>query len=178
MAASMKLKSITQIRNAIMDKINESQEIKRYIKYLTPTPLEQYGTDLNGQILNQPDVDINFIREEKKIYPFFSKGLLNESQVNIFVQRRGADLSDIAIGKNSINITIVVPVMYAMLNDEEDRQVAIANIICGLIDGENIGGIGKAQVERADEDFVINDSKEYCALNLNVGIKTLNTKVK
>lgn len=178
MTISMKLKNITKVRNAIMDKINKNQEIKRYINYLTQTPLELIGSDYNGQIVNQPDVNIDFIRQEKRIHPFYSKGLLNEFQVNIFVQRRGADLSDIAIGENFINITIVVPVMYAILTDGEDRQISIANIICGLIDGEEIGGIGKAYVERVNEDFVINDSKEYCALNLTVKIKTLNTKAK
>jgi len=60
--SSQKLKVITRIRNNIMKLMNDSQDIKRLIYYTSNDPLESMGVDLEGNFVEQPDLDIDLLK--------------------------------------------------------------------------------------------------------------------
>lgn len=176
MSSSQKLKQITLIRNRIIQIINSDNEIKRIMYYLTSTPLEKQGRNVDGKIIWQPDIsDIDFIKEEKRIHHTFSSKILDKSEVHIFVRRFESNLSDNIIGENKLVIDIVCPVKYSILDENQDRESLIGTKICDLIDGEIIQSLGKIKVIYA-KDSIINNNKEFNCLSLFLEIPTSNVK--
>lgn len=173
---SMKLRNITKIRNKIIQMIDENQEIKRLIKYLTSTPLESQGYDKVGTLVQQPNIEDSFINTN--IYPIsFTDDVLKEEQVKIFIHRLKGDLRDSDIGNNTIAIDIITPSKYIILEGENaDRNTELAIHILDLIDNEVISSIGKVRIVYYDEGKVSNGIN-YNVLSLYAEIKTLNGKV-
>lgn len=174
---SMKFRNTTSIRNTIMDKINENQDIKRLIYYNTIAPLSNFSSDIEGTIIKQPDVDIDFIMEDKRIHSSFSKETLKETETHIFVRRLESKLDDQAIGRNTITIDIFVPVKFSELEDRSnDREGLICAKIINLLDGQNITSLGKLTVTGVKEMTLEHKEKEYNCLVMFIEVPTSNMR--
>lgn len=175
---SNKLKTITNIRNTIMQIMNDSQDIKRLIYYISVDPLNEMSVDLEGNFITQPNLDIDFIIGDKRILPFFNKGILTEEKVYIVCHRYSSDLKDDVIGLNKIIIDIFVPQVYSQLDSDYDRQILIATLICDNLDREIIKSksLGKIKVVSCQESITDTD-KEFTVLSMFLEIPTSNMKL-
>jgi len=143
----MKMKNITLVRNAIIQKINGNNDIKILIYFLTRTPLEETGIDSNNVVKDQPDIsEIDFINDEKRILPFFSSSILDDYKVYVVCRRDSGNLADDVIGINKIIIDVWTPRTHAELDYEFDRQSLIVQNICNEIDQTAIKSLGKIRV--------------------------------
>jgi len=173
----MKMKNITLVRNAIIQKINGNNDIKRLIYYLTRTPLESTGIDLDNVVQDQPDIsEINFISEEKRILPFFSSNILTEDKVYVICRRDSGDLRDDCEGVNRIIIDVWTPRIHAELDYEQDRQSLIVQNICNEIDQTVIRSLGEIKVVHF-QDNVDNTNKDFLILSIFVEVPTCNMKI-
>jgi len=173
----MKCKNIVKIRNEIIRRIDNSQECKRMITYLTNTPLLLKGKNKLGSVVNQPDLTESLYN--KNIYPMsFSLEILSSDKTIVFVHMYDGDLKQ-AKGKNIIVIDICTPVSYYTLEGMgEDRPWNLANYVCTLVDNENLGaGIGNAIVSSYKEGRVSNQV-DYDVLSLFVEVTTSNLKIE
>ena len=103
---SNKIKLVGILKSYIVNVIKSNQEIKRYTKYLTKTPLFNKGKTYRGELLNQPDLNISLLEDlpnekdskgnykvlpnvlgrNKSLVPYiFDEDLMKEDQVTIFV---------------------------------------------------------------------------------------------
>ena len=127
----MTITDITIIRNKIMEQINNSQEIKRLIMYLTRTPLELTGQGLSGNIKQQPNILTDLISHTIRILPFTNKNLYENNNVSIVVSRQSCSLTDEE--NATLNIQIICPKIYSQLNQNEDRESSIADEIITIL---------------------------------------------
>lgn len=175
LGSSLKLRNITKIRNRIIQIINNNQEIKRFIKYLTNTPLENVGYSKDGSEIQQIDIEED-LKGENILPISFNKKVLSSEKVVIFCYRLQGDLSDNSIGINTIIIDIICPSSYLVLEGENaDRNTEIAYRIIDEVDGKVINSIGTAKVVHYNEQR-LSDDDDYDILSLIIEIKTSNRK--
>lgn len=173
---SNKFKSITKVRNTIMQIINNSQAIKRLIFYNTKNPLADLAIDNELNVVEQPNLNIDFINGiDKRIHSNYMKKILDVVGTHIFVKRLESDLDGQVFGVNTLVIDIVVPAEYSELDEENDREALICSTICTLIDQQSIiGGMGKVSVVHVKESMLENNNKEYNCLTMFVEVPTSN----
>lgn len=175
---SMKFKSIQSIKNEIVQAIDGNMEIKRYIKYLTDSPLGSRGKLDDGKLIDQPDITESLIG--KNIIPImYYEDCLESSKVFIFVYPYTGDLSGKALGNQKINIDIIVPTTKEILEDLGiQRSFEIANLICNTLDDVRLN---KGLTNLAFTGYVyerISKEAEYVALAIQTEIGTSNMRVR
>lgn len=175
---SMKFRSIQQIKNEIVKAIDSSQEIKRYLTYLTDSPLASRGKLDNGQLINQPDITESLVG--KNILPMmYLEDVLEDNRCLLFVYPYTGDLSTKTLGTQRLNIDIVIPSKKEILEDLELlRSFEISNLICDKLDGVKLN---KGATNLIFTSYVyerVSKDAEYIALGINCEISTSNMRVR
>lgn len=177
---SMKMKNLTKIKNFMVDVIDQDQEIKRYCKYLTNTPLMKKGMDLNGQLISQPDITESLVDKDKGnlVAYRFTEDIIENKRVMIFVYKVKGDLSK-TIGENYFEIDIFVPYIYDILEEMgQERNIEIATKICDLLDGKSINNqLGVIEILEY-EDNRLNRTSDYNICSLMLRINKTNMRVR
>ena len=76
-----KLRKVNFLNNYIVNKIDENQEIKRYVLYGTNNPLGKYGKDLNEKVIAQPDITKSLLNENALFNNPFNEEILDKEKV-------------------------------------------------------------------------------------------------
>lgn len=134
-----KVKKISALNSYIVNKIDENQSIRRYVRYLTTTPLSSTGKDLNGNIIKQPDI-LNSLKADSSEglqslwRGEFDEDTISQEQCFIFVHTFRADFKGID-SKFLVAINILIPQKRDYLKyDEESRSCGIGDIIENMFD--------------------------------------------
>lgn len=166
MEVSFKLENVENHLLGLLIPINDSQEIKRYIKYLSNEPLE-----LNSQ---QPNIDYSLIGEHIILTPF-SNEIITETKVMLFINPIDIDLDNPNTSIEMFQIDIIVPITHWILSGTgKIRPIRIASEISKLIDKQKIAGIGEVKLTKA-KTWKIND--KYSAFTIWIRVKGSNMKV-
>lgn len=136
---SNKIRKISKINSYIVNKIDENQSIRRYLRYLTKKPLSKTSVDLAGNKVNQPDL-LNSLRvESNEGDAILTKGSFNEETISkeflgIFVHTYSGRFKDIS-GTIKVAVNILIPQLREELAyDELERSTEIATIISDIFD--------------------------------------------
>lgn len=178
MGISMKFRSIQQIKNQIVEAIDSNQEIKRYIKYLTDSPLASRAKLDNGKFIDQPDITESLVG--KNIIPtMYMESCLEDNMCIIFIYPYRGDLSGKTLGDNYINIDVLVPTVKDILEDlGEQRTFAICNAICNTLDDVKLNkGMTTLNFVNYVVERVSKDS-EYTVISLQGIISTSNMRAR
>lgn len=161
---SPKARRIVPLRNFIAKTIDENQNIKRYCRYYTKTPLLNRGIGYDGRMYQQPDlVDSlegviikdktasNTATSQILVKSAFSGDVLSERQVSIYIHCPSSTFnphvgtskisygSYNVIGHHFFEINIVYPnEINALDSVEQERAYEIANEIIDALDGQGV----------------------------------------
>lgn len=179
-SVSMKLKNLTKIKNEIASIIDSNQNIKRYCKYMTNTPLLSMGMALDGSMKKQVDISDTLI--DKNIIPYrFMEDILTESNVIIFVYFDEAELSNKSpLGYYKFSIDVFVPKKYDSLKElGQERNIEIITTIADLLDNEKLPdnlGLGSVDIVYGRQTRLTNKS-DYTIFSLDLNIKGSNFRI-
>ena len=140
---SNKIRKIGLMVAYITQKIDNNQEIKRFMRYMTVNPLSSRGKDQNGNVVNQVDLNkslaINSDEGIKCLYTMgFKEDMIDEARPLIFIHSYNGKFGD-TIGNINIAVDIIVPSHYNELKYmEEKRSTEIACKIADELDGITI----------------------------------------
>ena len=116
------------LSNYVAYRLDNNQNIKRYLRYPTLNPLGDEGLKLNSEIIQQPNITESLLN--KNIFDsMFNESMeeLHESQIYIHTYK---GRSDGEWGEIYIAINVLVPLTYEKLaNFGEKRSFAIATEI-------------------------------------------------
>jgi len=172
------MKRIALVRNEIVNTLKNNKNIKRYLTYLTRSPLEDQGRLLDGTIIDQPEVEEDLVFENPLIYPTpFTEKLLSESKAIIFVHYFSGSLKELDLGKQTYCIDIVIPLDYYSLNESQDRHQQIACELMNELDQELVGGNGIEKYNFASyTENRLSNTNDYAILSLIVEVNALTMK--
>nr|DAH12581.1 MAG TPA: hypothetical protein [Caudoviricetes sp.] len=176
MGISMKFKNITAIKNEIVKLIDENQDIRRYMTYLTDSPLSKKAKLNNGKLVDQPDITESLI--EKTIIPYMYFEEVVEKAIPImFVYMSKGDMSNSTVGDNYLVIEILVPTKANILQGlGEERCANIADTITDILDDKKLSK-GLTSIEFVSwEQYRVSKDAEYVGLALAGKIKTSNMR--
>ncbi|MDC4245515.1 hypothetical protein [Clostridium perfringens] len=170
------------IKKYLVDRINSDQDIVRYCRYLTKTPLLEMGINYKDEVIEQPNLDCGLIetlsenRDENGEYkeykgvetrgriliPYaFDNSLMVKEQLFIFVSNSYAAFSGVYnTGEYTFDIVITYSPTYNILDPYgEERSLMIVDRICKMFDSmypeksEVVENIGDVQLNiRAIEE--------------------------
>lgn len=165
MEVSMKLDKVEEHLLDMLIPINDNQKIKRYIKYLSNTPLEVTP--------EQPDIEDSLIYDNILITPFSDK-VLTESKVLLFFNPIDGNLEPEIVGDEIYTLDIIVPITYWVLQGQgKIRVFRIGSEIAKIVDGQDITGVGKVKLKRF-KCYKVNDN--YAGMTLFIEVKTTTVK--
>ena len=145
------------IKRYLVDRINKDQDIVRYCRYLTKTPLYEEGVSYNGASIEQPDLDCGLLEplsehrdkdgnyteytgvetRGKILIPYaFDSNLMVKEQLFIFVSNSYAAFSNVYnTGEYTFDIVITYSPTYNVLDPYGDeRSFMIIDKICEMFD--------------------------------------------
>ncbi|NGS95842.1 hypothetical protein G6Z25_02760 [Clostridium perfringens] len=145
------------IKRYLVDRINNDQEIVRYCRYLTKTPLLEMGIDYKDKVVEQPDLDCGLLKplsehrdkdgnyteytgvetRGKILIPYaFDSNLMVKEQLFIFVSNSYAAFSNVYnTGEYTFDIVITYSPTYNVLDPYGDeRSFMIIDKICEMFD--------------------------------------------
>ena len=162
-----KLSRVVPLKQYMISKIDESQEIKRLSRYYTKTPLLNKGVSYNGEKINQPNLldsltkpivedNVSETANGRIIYNYsFSGEVLSEKQISIYVHCYKSTFNpniatgrisygvDQIVGKHFFDVDIVYPIEFNELDSlysYGERANSIACEILSLLDGKKVEG--------------------------------------
>lgn len=138
---SNKLRKVIPVRNIIIKKIDENQNIKRLSRYITKTPLAEKGLSYDGSILMQQDLKYTLTKDSdvegvKTLFNimFNPENIETGTIVHIFVSPYNINTGD--YGTMYYDVSIVCDVEYdEILPNNDSRIWKIANEVCDMLDG-------------------------------------------
>lgn len=162
---SRKLYRVSPLKNYIINKIDNNQNIKRLSRYLTQTPLLNKGLTYDGLMVKQPDLvdsllkvatnDKNVSVKEAILNPHpFSEDIISEKKVSIYVYSPRTTFNITngeVVGKHTFVIEIIYPTEYNAIEPFGQERVnliacEILNEFDGLfVEGELRDLIGECQ---------------------------------
>lgn len=145
------------IKRYLVDRINKNQDIVRYCRYLTKTPLLEMGIDYKDKVVEQPDLDCGLLEplsehrdkdgnyveytgvetRGKILIPYaFDSNLMVKEQLFIFVSNSYAAFSNVYnTGEYTFDIVITYSPTYNVLDPYgEERSFMIVDKICKMFD--------------------------------------------
>ncbi|MBI6006877.1 hypothetical protein H8J86_13120 [Clostridium perfringens] len=145
------------IKRYLVDRINKNQDIVRYCRYLTKTPLLEMGIDYKDKVVEQPDLDCGLLEalsehrdkdgnyveytsvetRGKILIPYaFDSNLMVKEQLFIFVSNNYATFSNTYnTGEYTFDIVITYSPTYNVLDPYgEERSFMIVDRICRMFD--------------------------------------------
>lgn len=178
-----KLRKVNFLTNFIVNKINEDQEIKRYVLYGTSNPLGKYGKDLNEKVIAQPDITESLLNENVLFNDPFDEEILDKEKVcYIFVYPYSSNYRKNDIGDLEFVVNILSPSEYNNLTRGDKRIFEIGYRIEDSLDqyvienDEGNGEIGNVMFEltaSAHTRLSKVTSIENLALKFKVRISTM-----
>lgn len=180
-----KIRKITKIKKYIVDTIDNSQTIKRYMRYLTTMPLSNRGVDYSGSIKIQPDLKQTLSESnnegERCLFNFgFNPEMSNCQCPFIFIENK-RDILGNPNGKLIFYTHILCPEKYNTLKlYSQERLYELAIEIVELLDetyveGEAVKEIGniKFMVEGEVTEWRLTKSQDIMVLSFPI-ICTVN----
>lgn len=145
------------IKRYLVDRINKNQDIVRYCRYLTKTPLLEMGIDYKDKVVEQPDLDCGLLESlsehrdkdgnyteytgvetrGKILIPYACDDrLMVKEQLFIFVSNSYASFSNVYnTGEYVFDIVITYSPTYNVLDPYgEERSFMIIDKICKMFD--------------------------------------------
>lgn len=144
---SQKVRKISVLLKYIVDKIDNDQEIKRLVTYLTGTPISNSGKGYDGKVISQPDLTHSLLKDylvngvtvhEKSLFDSrFNSDIEVLTKNQIFVHSTRSRINEKAnTQKIEFFIDILISQNYEYLqNYGEKRTYEIADRIANLLDG-------------------------------------------
>lgn len=137
---SNKIRKVTYLKRFILEKIDENQKIKRYLRYTNKLPLAKKSQNYDGVLVMQPDLSESLMQNckegEKSLFGgSFNPEMSNLKTPNIYVhshriQSYGADST------MSFVLHILCPQTYNELQSYgRERVYEIADEIVQMLDG-------------------------------------------
>lgn len=159
-----KSKKIVPIKNYIVKKIDDNQNIKRLCRYLTKNPLSKKSLDYNGTLVQQPilvdslintTLEGNGINKNQVLIPYmFTDEIITDKQCYLFVHPYSNNY-DNAFGENIFAVDVIVPYEYNEIDPYSDERLfLIVNEIVDLFDNMVV-----------DDEYV----QELGMIELNIG---------
>ena len=188
-AKSNKIRKITVLKKFLVDVIDDNQNIKRYMRYMTRLPLAKKSEDYNGNIKVQSDVSASLLIESSEGEQCLYSGGFNPEMSNIkipyiFVDSHRSYISGV---DQSIYfaINILCPEKYnGLLNYGDERIYKIADEIAQLIDGytieeeEVVKNVGNLRIDISGEISERRMSKSNDIIVLSIPIKIKNIALR
>ena len=137
---SQKIRKITVLKKFILDTLDSDQEIKRYLRYLTTTPIAKRGIGYDGATIIQNDLTTslksNSDEGEKALYSGGFDPMMETIVKNyVFVQHYRSRIQSNGMDMIYFTIHILIPEKYNELkNYGEERAYQIADRVCQLLD--------------------------------------------
>lgn len=145
------------IKKYLVDRINSDQDIVRYCRYLTKTPLLEMGINYKDEVIEQPDLTCGLLEplsesrnkegeyEEYKgvetrgkiLIPYaFDNSLMVKEQLFIFISNSYAAFSNVYnTGEYTFDIVITYSPTYNVLDPYgEERSLMIIDRMCKMFD--------------------------------------------
>lgn len=141
---SQKFRRITAIRKYMIDAIDNDQESKRLMRYLTSTPLSKKGVTYDGNLIDQPDLTTSLTvdTDEGEVCLFtgiFDPDMETIYKNYIFIQHYDTYTYDDTMQTSNFYIYILVDIKYNSLkNYGEERIYALADRMAQLFDNHTI----------------------------------------
>lgn len=130
-----KLRKVNFLTNYIVNKIDENQEIKRFVLYGTNNPLGNKSCDLNKNLITQPDITKSLLDENVLFNNPFNEDILDKEKVcYIFVYPYSANYKKNDIGDLEFVVNILSPSKYNNLTRGDKRIFEISYRIEDLLD--------------------------------------------
>lgn len=130
---SNKMKTISALTDYFVNRIDQSQDLKRFLHYNNLAPLSSSSKDLSGATIQQPDITISL--EEINIYNnMFLESMIGDARNYIFVYSPMGKFRS-TVGDVYINVDILIPSKYNKLKyGDEKRITQISNTILDIFD--------------------------------------------
>lgn len=176
MIKTLSFKTIIGIKNKIVTVLDNNQEIKRYLVYLTDCPLAKRGKLDNGTMIDQPDIEKSLIGEYIIPYQDYDK-VISTNKALILVHLAEGDLSDDYMAKHTISIDIICPTKENMNVGDigQERIASIADFICDTINLENKNKSIAQKIKLGDySQYRIAKTPDYVGMTLFLSIETSN----
>lgn len=130
-----KLRKVNFLTNYIVNKIDENQEIKRFVLYGTNNPLGNKSCDLNKNLITQSDITKSLLDENVLFNNPFNEDILDKEKVcYIFVYPYSANYKKNDIGDLEFVVNILSPSEYNNLTRGDKRIFEISYRIEDLLD--------------------------------------------
>ena len=176
---SNKFKKISGLCDFACRKIDESQNIKRFLKYQTKSPLSQSSIDLSGDVIVQPDI-LESLEEINIFNEMFYENMISDARNYIFIYSPYSKFKGVT-GMVRLNIDILTAVKYNKLKyGEETRINQIANYISDMFDGYTIENdfiteiIGSPKMEIVgDKQYRLSKTNDYKVFSIEIDIDIL-----
>lgn len=196
---SMLFTKIDKIINLLVSEMDKDQELKRYLTYLTYSPLEKrsvnydnkiyFQKDLEGSLLEEQKIDIskkndgsNIITIPQILFPYpYQSSKINEEYCTVFLYNHTYEVEE-AIGENIYKIDIIIPSTYLELRPYgESRGHKIMQRIAELFDlaktdkdsSKELGDLEFKLIDRAKESKIVN-SVEATLIELQLATNIVN----
>lgn len=156
---SQKVRKITVLKKYMLDAIDNNQDVKRYMRYLTTTPLSKKGVGYDGDVIVQNDLveSMKYSSDEGEKVLFtggFDPYMETIVKNYIFVQHQRSRITDDGTNIMTFMVYILIPEKYNELkNYGEERTYQIADSICQVLDCHTIENdeivdiVGNAKIE-------------------------------
>lgn len=161
---SQKLYRVSPLKNYLVEKIDNNQNIKRLCRYMTKTPTYNKGMAYNGVLINQPDLSDSLLYpvktdeqatvKEAVVIPYaFTEDVLAERRLTIYVHsprslfninaasNRPNYGTDELMGKHLFLVEIVYPTEYNAIEPYgQERANLIACEVLNMVDNLTVEG--------------------------------------
>lgn len=146
----------------IADRIDNNQNIKRYLKYQTKNPLGQMGISLDNKKVPQPDIIESLIDEDYIMNGMFDEDMSSIVKNQVFIHVYNGNKTDMVSGQVNIAINILIDKKFEYLsNSFELRSYAIADEI------ENMFSDTYIDRDNSDNDIIKDLGNLKFSLNRN-----------
>lgn len=185
---SNKIRKIAKINTYICNQIDKNQNIKRYCRYLTKSPLSKNATDLNGDKVVQPDLLNSLMIDSDEGKQVLFKGSFDEDiqaieQTFIFVHTYDGNFNDVT-GKLRVAVSFICNNDREQLKyDEESRSTEVTIEISDFLDMmsneeyiDDIGNLTFKLVNYKHGRVSKTNSMLLTTLFLEVGIVTMRSR--
>lgn len=129
--ASIKIRKCSALIKYIYERIINNSDIQRMVYYNTLSPLKNKSKDYNGDVINQPDISVNDVKNLIFDIPFnpeMSMEISNSIYINLTKGSFGSKTNSLYF-----DINVLVPNTYLRLN-EGYRHTEISQIIADILD--------------------------------------------
>lgn len=171
---SVKFKYTSRSVQLMINRLNQNQNLLRYIKYLTFNPLDNQSYDnITNDLINQPDFELPYDLIDDGVVDtrLFNPTIMKDRLVKIFFCHKRTKFEDPkALSHTIYSLSIVVPWEDEVIPATRDnRTERIADEIASELDNQVINGVSAGKIfVTYGESYVVNNKSSYCGLDLYI----------